>query len=39
MSIRAVILMLLVIVGMAIIAGPGFRRFLKMFLGWGRHGR
>lgn len=40
MSIKAVIVFLLLIVALAIIAGPGFRRFLRTVLGIGpRRGR
>ena len=39
MSIRAVILFLLIIVVLAIVAGPGFRRFMAKVLGISRRDR
>lgn len=39
MMIKAVILFLLFIIVLALISGPGFRRFLMLFLGIGRSGR
>lgn len=33
MSIRAVILILLIIIALAVVAGPGFRRFMAKLLG------
>lgn len=35
MSIKAVLLFLLIICALAIVAGPGFRRFLRVVLGIG----
>lgn len=39
MSVRIVIVFLLVIVGLALFSGPGFRRFLKKMLGISRRDR
>lgn len=39
MSIRAVILFLLIIVVLALVSGPGFRRFLLKLLGIDRRDR
>lgn len=39
MSIRAVLVFLLVMVVMAIVAGPKFRRVMARLLGLGRNGR
>lgn len=39
MSIRAVLVFLLVMVVMAIVAGPKFRRFMARLLGMSRHDR
>lgn len=39
MSIKAVLLFLLFIVVLALVSGPGFRRFLMLLLGISRHGR
>lgn len=36
---RAVLLFLLVMVVMALVSGPGFRRFIKKLLGINRRGR
>lgn len=33
MSVRGVILILLIIIAMAVVAGPGFRRFVAKMLG------
>lgn len=39
MSVRLVVLFLLVIVVLALVSGPGFRRFLKAILGLSRRDR
>ena len=39
MSIRAVVLFLLIIVVLALVSGPGFRRFLLNLLGINRRDR
>lgn len=39
MSIRAVILFLLIMIAIAIAAGPGFRRIMARILGISRNGR
>ena len=39
MSVKAVVLLLLVIVALALVSGPGFRRLLSKLLGLSRRGR
>lgn len=39
MSLRAVVLFLLIMVVLAIVAGPGFRRFMARLLGISRRDR
>lgn len=39
MSVRAVLLFLLIMVVIAVVGGPGFRRMMKKILGIGRRDR